>query len=216
MVRLEPHKFDKPLPEALEEALTEKLANKVVKDVGLVLSVWDILEIGDSFLFPGGGGASHTRVAFRLLVFRPALDEVLVGKVKGCSRNEGVRVSLGFFEDILIPPEALQHPQRFDEAEQVWVWEYPSEDGHVDLFMDSGEEVRFRVTAEQFVDTSPSTAAAAAAEASAAGGSRQGPQDDGDVADDRLEDQPDGQKVPYQLMASVNEPGLGLLSWWNS
>jgi hypothetical protein len=23
-------------------------------------------------------------------------------------------------------------------------------------------------------------------------------------------------KIPYQLQASINEPGLGLLSWWNS
>ena len=40
---------------------------------------------------------------------------------------------------------------------QVWVWEYPTEDGdHHDLFMDKDEEIRFRVTSESFVDTSPS------------------------------------------------------------
>ena len=55
---------------------------------------------------------------FRLLVFRPFVDEVLVGKIKCCTR-EGVYLSLGFFDDILIPPEALQHPHRFDESDQV-------------------------------------------------------------------------------------------------
>ena len=43
---------------------------------------------------------------------------------------------------------------------QVWVWEYPTEDDdgntqHHDLFMDPGEEIRFRVTDENFVDCSP-------------------------------------------------------------
>ena len=43
---------------------------------------------------------------------------------------------------------------------QVWVWEYPAEDddgqpSSHDLFMDPGEEIRFRVTGETFVDCSP-------------------------------------------------------------
>ena len=46
-------------------------------------------------------------------------------------------MSVGFFDDILIPPSALQQPARFDEAEQVWVWEY--EDGKHSLFMDPGQ-----------------------------------------------------------------------------
>ena len=117
VVRLEPSSFERSLPDALKDALTEKLANKVLKDVGLVIALWDILKIGDSYLLPGDG-ASHTRVEFRILVFRPFMEEVLVGKIKSCTK-EGVHLSLGFFDDILIPPEALQHPHRFDETDQV-------------------------------------------------------------------------------------------------
>lgn len=63
---------------------------------------------------------------------------------------------MGFFDDILIPPSALQHPSRFDETEQAWVWEYDTGDGNKhDLFMDAGETIRFRVTAETFSETCP-------------------------------------------------------------
>ena len=63
---------------------------------------------------------------------------------------------MGFFDDILIPPEVLQHPSRFEEAEQAWVWEYPVEDGSKhDLYMDIGETIKFRVTNEIFEETSP-------------------------------------------------------------
>lgn len=63
---------------------------------------------------------------------------------------------MGFFDDILIPPTVLQHPSRFEEAEQAWVWEYPVEDGSKhDLFMDIGEIIKFRVTNEIFEETSP-------------------------------------------------------------
>ena len=42
-----------------------------------------------------------------------------------------------------------------DHKEQLWVWEYQTEEGSHDLFMDIGEEIRFRVVEEQFVDTVP-------------------------------------------------------------
>ncbi len=63
---------------------------------------------------------------------------------------------------IIVGPESLQHPARFDATENVWVWEYPTEDEdgaatHTDLFMDVGEPVRFRVAGETFTDTGPSS-----------------------------------------------------------
>ncbi|KAI0218328.1 DNA-directed RNA polymerase III subunit RPC8, partial [Lamellibrachia satsuma] len=42
-----------------------------------------------------------------------------------------------------------------DESEQLWVWEYATDDGKHDLYMDLGEEIRFRVVDESFVDTTP-------------------------------------------------------------
>jgi DNA-directed RNA polymerase III subunit RPC8 len=37
------------------------------------------------------------------------------------------------------------------------VWEYESEDGKHDMYMDIDEEIRFRVIKETFVDTSPTS-----------------------------------------------------------
>lgn len=53
---------------------------------------------------------------------------------------------------------------RSDEAEQVWLWEYETDEGAHDLYMDQGEEIRFRVTDEIFIDTSPTGPATAATE----------------------------------------------------
>lgn len=36
----------------------------------------------------------------------------------------------------MIPPHKLQQPARFDEAEQVWVWEYAQGAEPTPLFMD--------------------------------------------------------------------------------
>ena len=74
------------------------------------------------------GVISPPAVSFQFVVFRPFIDEILVGKIRSCS-SEGVRgtygephelnfdphrplVSLGFFDDIIIPQQSLQHPKR--------------------------------------------------------------------------------------------------------
>lgn len=65
-------------------------------------------------------------------------------------------VTLGFFDDILIPPTALQHPSRFEAAEQAWVWEYPLEEGAThDLYMDIGETIKFCVSGDISEESSP-------------------------------------------------------------
>ncbi|KAJ8251608.1 hypothetical protein GJAV_G00223170 [Gymnothorax javanicus] len=197
-VRIPPWQFQRQLNEAIAEELNKKLANKVVYNVGLCICLYDITKLEDSYIFPGDG-ASHTKVHFRYVVFRPFLDEILVGKIKYCGQ-EGVHVSLGFFDDIIIPPESLQQPAKFDEAEQVWVWEYETDEGAHDLYMDQGEEIRFRVMDQVFLDTSPTGPAVTSGDNQATTATEEA-----------------GQKeAPYTLLGSISEPGLGLLSWWNS
>ncbi|XP_035696030.1 DNA-directed RNA polymerase III subunit RPC8-like [Branchiostoma floridae] len=191
-VRIPPHIFHIKLNDAVIEELNNKFANKVVYNVGLCIALFDITKLEDSFIFPGDG-ASHTRVHFRYVVFRPFMDEILQGRIRSCSR-EGVHVSLGFFDDILIPPDALQQPSKFDESEQVWVWEYETEEGTHDLFMDINEEIRFRVVDEVFVDTTPT----------------------GPKVSEAAESDKEAKKSPYALVGTISEPGLGLLSWWSS
>lgn len=85
-----------------------------------------------------------------------------------------------------------------DEAEQVWVWEYETEEGAHDLYMDIGEEIRFRVVDETFVDTSPTGPSSAEASTSSA------------------TEEVQKKEAPYTLVGSISEPGLGLLSWWTN
>ncbi|XP_043083399.1 DNA-directed RNA polymerase III subunit RPC8 isoform X1 [Puntigrus tetrazona] len=188
-VRIPPWSFHRHLNDAIAEELNKKLANKVVFNVGLCVCLHDITQLEDSYIFPGDG-ASHTKVHFRYVVFRPFLDEILVGKIKGCSA-EGVHVSLGLFDDIVIPPESLQQPAKFDEAEQVWVWEYETDEGAHDLYMDQGEEIRFRVVDEVFIDTSPS----------GPGAEKEGPS-----AAAAPPAEPEDKQAPYTLVVRFNTP----------
>jgi len=193
VIQIKPFNFIHDPKETLEFGLNKKFANKVVHNVGLCVVLFDIIEIGDAYILPGDG-SSHTPVTFRFIVFRPFIDEVLIGKIKACTR-EGVQVSLGFFDDIFIPNEYLQQKSKFVEAEQLWVWEYITDDGTHELFMDINEEVRFRVIDEEFIDLTPEGPAP--------------PPVDGETP---ISLEP--KKAPYTISASISESGLGLLSWW--
>ncbi|XP_064406557.1 DNA-directed RNA polymerase III subunit RPC8-like [Halichondria panicea] len=198
VVRIEPRWFSKDTGQEIADELNRKFANKVLHNVGLCIVLHDITHVGDAYIFPGDG-ASHTKVRFRFVVFRPFVNEVLLGKIRSCSQD-GVRVSLGFFDDILIPYHSLQHPNRFDPKEQLWVWEYESEGEKHDMFMDIDEEIRFRVVEEVFVDTSPTSC------------QPKSPESPSEAATNGQIDSPD--PVPYTVRGSASESGLGLLSWW--
>jgi DNA-directed RNA polymerase III subunit RPC8 len=134
---------------------------------------------------------------FRYIVFRPEIGSLITGKVKSCTRD-GIFVTLGFFDDIFIPKDELQHPSRFEEAEQAWVWEYPIDDGQSkhDLFMDVGETIKFRVIDEEFVENEPT-----------------GPPDNESTSNNTSSDH-HNTRPPYRIIGAINESGLGIDSWW--
>ncbi len=59
--------------------------DKVVPDVGLVITVYDIVDISGGFIYPSDGAAIFD-VLFRLVVFVPFVGEVIVGRLIRSSR----------------------------------------------------------------------------------------------------------------------------------
>ena len=88
MVRIDPRHLNKNRKEAIVDELNRQFSNKVILDVGLCMALWDIQSVGLGQYFPGDGGV-HMPVEFRYIVFRPFQDEVIMGKIKNCTR-EGV------------------------------------------------------------------------------------------------------------------------------
>lgn len=70
---------------------------------------------------------------------------------------EGVYVTIGFYEDILIPKTRLPHPSRYDPAESVWVWEYSIKNGYNkhNLYIEVNEPIYFKVVEESFEPLAP-------------------------------------------------------------
>ncbi|KAG1675686.1 hypothetical protein FOA52_002395 [Chlamydomonas sp. UWO 241] len=189
-VRVQPSDLSKHPLDAVTDVLESTYIDKVLPGNGLAVTLYDVQSIEGGFIYPNDG-AAYFKVRFRLVVFRPFVGEVLVGRLKSCTKD-GLRVSLGFFDDILIPVWALQDPSFFEEAEKLWVWKF---DGN-DMYMDLGEQVRFRVQALRF-SAPPTPQEQAAAQ-----------------GDDRLIGTAARPFSSFEVVAEINGDGLGLLSWW--
>eukprot|EP01138_Halocafeteria_seosinensis_P000167 gb/GECG01000173.1/.p1 GENE.gb/GECG01000173.1/~~gb/GECG01000173.1/.p1 ORF type:complete len:290 (+),score=39.70 gb/GECG01000173.1/:1-870(+) len=141
--------------DVLIQCIDSKYANRVLPGVGLVICFYDFVRIGDAELFHGEA-TPHTQVHFRLLVFQPFEDELIIGTVKMCI-PEGIIVSMGLFSDILIPVGAMQPSSEYicDEAiveEPVWLWKYhdDEEDEVLEYYIEAGKSIRFRLLSTLF------------------------------------------------------------------
>jgi DNA-directed RNA polymerase III subunit RPC8 len=74
-LRTLPDQFARDSEAVLLDQIDIKFANKVLVDVGLCITLFDFLEVGDPYIYPAEGSA-HQRVKFRMVVFRPFVGEV--------------------------------------------------------------------------------------------------------------------------------------------
>uniref|UniRef100_A0A6G1SEP4 DNA-directed RNA polymerase III subunit RPC8 n=1 Tax=Aceria tosichella TaxID=561515 RepID=A0A6G1SEP4_9ACAR len=188
-----------PIEEELANIINLRLANKVVHNVGLVICLKDVIDVGESHVHTGDG-AIYTKCTFRMVVFRPQVGEVLCGTLRSSSK-EGLNISLGFFDSIIVPPQYLNEPSKFDETDQTWTWNYEDEGNTHVLRLEIGETIRFRVHNEEFVDVSPTGPTSVVGNSTAL-----------QVA--KATDS-DRKEIPYTIVGSICESGLGLVKWWS-
>ncbi|KAM7515297.1 hypothetical protein LguiA_004880 [Lonicera macranthoides] len=143
-LRLPPHLLNLPLNEAIKGELEGLFLDKVIANLGLCISVYDIQSIEGGFIFAGDGASTYT-VKFRLIMFCPFVGEVIGAKLKGSNAN-GLHLSLGFFDDIYVPAHLMPNPSHSEpdpENKKLvrWIWEFDGENYPID----GVDEIRFRV-----------------------------------------------------------------------
>ncbi len=80
-IRVPPNLFNLPLEDAVVKRIKTKYSGYISKDLGIVIDVSGVKEIGEGIIIPGDG-ASYYDVAFELLTYKPEMQEIVVGKIK--------------------------------------------------------------------------------------------------------------------------------------
>jgi DNA-directed RNA polymerase subunit E' len=92
-IRVEPKHFGLPTLEAVEKQLNESYVGDVSKDLGFVISVISVDNVGDGIIIPGDG-AAYYKSRFEVLVWRPELHELVYGTIKEIA-NFGAFIQVG-------------------------------------------------------------------------------------------------------------------------
>ncbi len=79
-VRVPPKYFTMKLQDAVGQILIEKYERMLDRDLGIVLAVDDVEVLSDGIVIPGDG-AAYYHVRYKLLCFKPEVNEVFRGEV---------------------------------------------------------------------------------------------------------------------------------------
>src|SRR3989338_4047763 len=92
-IRVPPHFFSEDVNKAVLRSIRQKYEGFIDPDLGIVVDVVGIVDIKDGVIIPGDG-APYYETVFEELVFRPELQEVVVGKIKDIA-DFGAFLTLG-------------------------------------------------------------------------------------------------------------------------
>ncbi len=98
-VRVEPRLFGLKTSDAVAKQLQEIYANYHEREIGEVISIISILEVGDGIIIPGDGSAYYNS-RFKLLVWKPELQELVYCTVEEIT-NFGAFMSLGVMKGMI-------------------------------------------------------------------------------------------------------------------
>jgi DNA-directed RNA polymerase III subunit RPC8 len=84
-VRVQPEDLHKPPIEAVTEVLKSTFVGKVVYDLGLVVTIYEVSSLEGGFVYPNDGCAFF-KATFQAVVLRPFVGEVIVGKLVGSDK----------------------------------------------------------------------------------------------------------------------------------
>lgn len=98
-VRVPPNLFGSDIETAVLKVVKEKYEGFISQEVGVVVDVLDIKEIGEGIVIPGDG-ASFYDSTFELLTFKPEMSEFLNGSIKDIA-DFGAFINLGPIEGMI-------------------------------------------------------------------------------------------------------------------
>ncbi|MBI3050983.1 DNA-directed RNA polymerase [Candidatus Woesearchaeota archaeon] len=92
-IRVPPALFSLPLEEAIAARIKKKYDGYISAELGIVIDLADISEVGEGVLIPGDGGPFY-EAKFSLYVYKPELQEVVLGRVRDVA-DFGAFMNLG-------------------------------------------------------------------------------------------------------------------------
>lgn len=113
-VRVEPKLFGLPTMEAVEQQLKEIYTDYYEKEIGKIITVLDVLDVGDGVIIPGDG-AAYYNTRFKLLVWKPEMHELVYGIVSEVT-NFGAFINVGALKGMIHISQTMEDYVSFSKT----------------------------------------------------------------------------------------------------
>jgi len=99
VVRIPPTRFNAELKEAIFAQLKQDYEGQVAEDLGKVIAILNVDQVGEGILIPGDGAAYyHTK--FTIVNYVPEIQELVEGEIKDIAKF-GAFIDFGPFEGMI-------------------------------------------------------------------------------------------------------------------
>jgi DNA-directed RNA polymerase subunit E' len=92
-IRVEPRLFGDDTSKSVKEALVKMFDGFISKDLGIVLEVTEVTNIGEGIIIPGDGAAFYD-TKFKILAYKPEVQELALGKISDIT-DFGAFINIG-------------------------------------------------------------------------------------------------------------------------
>ncbi len=116
-VRVDPKLFGLPTSEAVDKQLRETYADYYNKELGKVVTVIEVLNIGEGVIIPGDGAAYYNST-FKLLVWKPVLQELVFGSIVEIT-SFGAFMNMGVLQGMIHISQTMDDFVSFSKANSL-------------------------------------------------------------------------------------------------
>lgn len=118
-IQVPPSKFGMPLKKAVQSSLEDRWEGLIEKEMGVILAVVEVGEVGEGKILPGDGSIYYPS-EFKLLVYTPELHEVIKGFVIDVTEF-GVFVRMGPVDGMIHVSQIMDDFVTYDPKNAVFV-----------------------------------------------------------------------------------------------
>ena len=114
-VRIPPTMFDdKGLKDIVFKRLNEEYEGKIDQNYGIAIAISEVDDIGEGIIIPGDG-AAYYKTSFKLLSFKPEIQEVILGDVTDIT-DFGVFYNMGAIDGMIHVSQTMDDFVTFSKA----------------------------------------------------------------------------------------------------
>ncbi len=147
IIRIPPQRLEEDLNTVIAETIRDKLEGRIDKVLGSIVTVLDIVDVGDGHILVGDG-AVYYEVTFDAIAYRPELQEIVEGDVVEIV-NFGAFVGVGPIDCLVHVSQLADEFMSYDEKNSRLTSKESSKS------LAEGDSVRARIVAVSLNEHDP-------------------------------------------------------------